>query len=143
MNTATLIGNIGKDPEVRTLDNGTKVARFNIATTESWKGKDGQWVNDTTWHTIVAWRNLAETQMQKGNEVLVIGKISKREYEAEGGVKKEITEIVAATIKVLLRRERNNVPLPTEPEPRYFNDPESRDKEAEKEQFDPKEPTPF
>lgn len=109
INRVTLLGNLGKDPEVRTLENGSKVATFTLATTESYKDKNDTWQKITEWHSIVAWRNLAdraERDLKKGSSVFVEGKISYRKYEKDG-VEKYITEIVASTINSLEKREKS------------------------------------
>ena len=97
LNRAQLIGHLGKDPELKYTQNGTAVATFSIATSESWKDKDGNVTERTEWHNIVAWRKLAEIcgeWLKKGKRVYIEGKIQTRSYEKDG-IKKYITEIVA------------------------------------------------
>ena len=104
INKCILIGNLGADPEVRTLDNGTKVASFSIATTESWKDKDGNKKEETEWHNIVLWRGLAEIAekyLKKGNSVYVEGKITTRSWEDSDGIRRYTTEIVAKNLTML------------------------------------------
>lgn len=105
VNKAVLIGYVGKDPEVRTLDNGTKVARFSIATSESYKHKTtGETVESTEWHNIVCWRGLAdvvERFLKKGNQVYLEGKISTRSYDDSDGVTRCSTEITARELTLL------------------------------------------
>lgn len=110
INKVTLIGNLGGDPEIRTLDNGTAVGRFSLATNESYKDKDGNWQNLTEWHNIVVWRELAERakQLKKGTLVYVEGKISYRKYTDKDGVEKSVTDIVAASFRQLEKRENSN-----------------------------------
>ncbi|MFN5364809.1 MAG: single-stranded DNA-binding protein, partial [Bacteroidota bacterium] len=79
INKVTLIGNLGGDPEVRHLDNGTAVGRFSLATNENYRDKDGNWQKLTEWHNIVVWRDLAERSeklLKKGMQVYVEGKIT-------------------------------------------------------------------
>jgi single-strand DNA-binding protein len=104
-NRVTLIGNLGQDPEVKTIESGKKVSHFTLATDESFKNADGQKVKETTWHNIVAWNGLADVAgkfLKKGNEVAVEGRIVYRTYEDKKGVTKNITEIVLNDL-VLLR----------------------------------------
>jgi single-strand DNA-binding protein len=99
-----LIGNLGQDPEIKTLESGKKVARFTLATNESYKNSEGQKVEETTWHNIVAWNGLADTAsrfLKKGREVAVEGKLVYRSYEDKKGVTKYITEIVLNDLLLL------------------------------------------
>jgi single-strand DNA-binding protein len=103
-NRVNLIGNLGQDPELKTLENGKKVARFTIATNESYKNADGQKVEETTWHNIVAWNGLAEIAskfLKKGKEVAVDGRIVYRSYEDKKGVTRYITEILLNDLLLL------------------------------------------
>jgi single-strand DNA-binding protein len=103
VNKVILVGHLGKDPEVRTLEAGTKVATFSLATTESFKGKDGQRVDQTEWHSIVLWRGLAEVAekyLKKGQLVYIEGKLKTRSWEKDG-VKKYTTEIQADNMSML------------------------------------------
>jgi single-strand DNA-binding protein len=99
VNKVILIGNLGKDPEVRYMADGTAVANFNIATSETWKDKNsGEKREKTEWHRIVVWRQAAEIAGQylaKGAKVCIIGKLQTREWEDKEGVKRYITEVVA------------------------------------------------
>ncbi len=95
-NRVTLIGNLGRDPETKTLENGKKVTHFTLATNDGYKNADGQKVTETTWHNCVAWNGLADTVsrfLKKGKEVAVEGRIVYRTYEDKKGVSKNITEI--------------------------------------------------
>ena len=95
LNRATLVGRAGKDPSIKTMNSGDKVANFSIATSESWT-KNGEKVEKTQWHNIVVWGKLAdivEKYVKKGDKLLVEGAIETREYEKDG-VKKYTTEIV-------------------------------------------------
>jgi single-strand DNA-binding protein len=107
VNKVILIGNLGKDPEIRHISEGNAVANFSLATSESYKDKNGEWQENTVWHNIVAWRYLAEKaqRLKKGNTVYIEGKITNRSYDDKDGVKRYITEIVADTITSLTKRE--------------------------------------
>jgi single-strand DNA-binding protein len=110
VNKAILVGHLGKDPEVRTLENGVKVARFSVATTESYKDKNtGQRVDNTEWHNVTVWRGLAdvaENYLKKGAQVYVEGKIQTRSYEQEG-ITKYSTDIVARELTMLGKKGDN------------------------------------
>lgn len=98
LNKVQLIGHLGKDPELRYTPNGTAVCNFSLATTESYKADDGNWVDKTEWHNIVAWRKLAETcsnYLKKGSKIYLEGKLTTESYEKDGGDKRYITKIVA------------------------------------------------
>lgn len=103
VNTVYLLGRCGKDPEVRTVGQGSKVAQFSLATGGKYQTKDGREVDDTAWHNIVAWRNLAditEKFIKKGSQVLVVGHLSYREYTDNNGNKKYVTDIIADKIEL-------------------------------------------
>lgn len=93
INKVILVGNLGKDPEVMTYDNGVKRAAFSLATTESYKDKEGNWVEQTEWHNIVLWRWLAEKNLIKGDKIYLEGKIRSRSWDDESGQKRYTTEI--------------------------------------------------
>jgi single-strand DNA-binding protein len=104
-NRVTLIGNLGQDPDTKTTETGKKIARFTLATNDGYKNADGQRVNETTWHNIVAWNGLADIAgrfLNKGREVAVEGRIVYRTYEDKKGITKYITEIVLNDL-ILLR----------------------------------------
>jgi single-strand DNA-binding protein len=108
INKVTLIGNLGGDPEVRHLENGAMVARFSLATNESYKDKDGNWQNLTEWHNVVVWRELAERAektLKKGMMVYVEGKISYRKYTTQDGQERNATDINANVFRLLERKE--------------------------------------
>jgi single-strand DNA-binding protein len=108
LNRVMLIGRLGKDPEVRTLDNGTPVAKFTLATTEVYKDREGNKQEQTEWHDIVCWRQLAtlsEQWLKKGMLIYVEGKLSHRKYQDKDNNTRYITEVVADTFKRLERRE--------------------------------------
>ena len=103
-NRVQLIGNLGQDPETKTLESGKKVVRFSLATSDSFKNSDGQKVNETTWHNVVAWNSLADIAgkyLKKGREVAVEGRIVYRSYEDKAGATKYITEIIANELLML------------------------------------------
>ena len=93
INKVILVGHLGRDPEVMTFDNGTKKASFSMATTESYKDKEGNWQDQTEWHNIVLWRYLAEKNIIKGDLIYLEGRLRSRSYEDSNGVKKYVTEI--------------------------------------------------
>lgn len=104
LNKVMLIGNLGKDPEIRYTQSGTAVATFNIATTERWKDKDGQMQDKTEWHRIVVWQKLAEicgTYLHKGSKVYIEGKLQTRKWQDQNGNDKYTTEIIANEMKML------------------------------------------
>ncbi len=112
INKVTLIGNLGADPEVRHLENGVMVARFSVATNESYKDKDGNFQQVTEWHNVVVWRELAERaekMLKKGMLVYVEGKISYRKYTGQDGQERSVTDIVANTFRLLERREGGGI----------------------------------
>lgn len=107
VNRVILLGNLGKDPEIMAFDNGVKKASFSLATSESYKNKEGNRVDQTEWHNIVLWRGLAEVAekyLKKGNQVYIEGKIKTRSYEQDG-VKKYVTEIFADNMTMLGKRD--------------------------------------
>jgi single-strand DNA-binding protein len=104
VNKVILIGRLGADPEMRYTADGTPVATFRIATTETWKNRDGTKAEQTEWHRIVAWRKLGEISaefLKKGKLVYVEGRIQSREYEGRDGVKRRSVEIIASNMKML------------------------------------------
>ena len=108
-NKVTLIGNLGKDPEIKEFEGGRKLAKFSLATTENYKNETGDRISETSWHNVLAWNGLAtiaERYLKKGNEVAVEGRISYRDWEDKDGVKKYFTEIILSQIHLL----RNGTP---------------------------------
>ena len=105
LNKVMLIGNLGKDPELRHTPSGVAVATFTVATNESWKDQDGNMQERTEWHNIVAWRKLAEVcgeWLKKGKKVYVEGRIQTRSYDDKNtGAKKYMTEIVLDSMIML------------------------------------------
>ena len=117
LNKVMLIGNVGRDPEVRYLDGGsatggqgTKVATFTLATSERYRDRNGELRENTEWHNIVAWRNsadVAEKFIRKGTQIYVEGKLRTRSWTDQTGVKKYQTEIAVDTLQLLGRRDDN------------------------------------
>jgi single-strand DNA-binding protein len=106
VNKVILVGNLGKDPELRYTASGTPVCTFPIATSERYKDRDGQQQEKTEWHNIVAWRGLAEIcgkYLTKGKQIYIEGKIQTRTYDDRDGNKRYITEIVADQMQMLGR----------------------------------------
>jgi single-strand DNA-binding protein len=107
INRVTLVGNLGKDPELKTLADGTPLVKMTIATTETYRLKDGSSQTHTDWHTVVAWRGLATVAGQylhKGSLVYIEGKIRYRQYDDKEGLKKHVTEILAEQLIMLDKR---------------------------------------
>jgi single-strand DNA-binding protein len=103
-NRVQLIGNLGNDPEIISLDSGRKLAKFSIATNESYKNQEGERVTDTQWHNVVAWGKTAEiieTYVTKGKEVAIEGKLSHRSYDDTNGNKRYATEVVCTELLML------------------------------------------
>ncbi|MBK8673573.1 MAG: single-stranded DNA-binding protein [Bacteroidetes bacterium] len=104
VNKVILIGHLGKDPEVRKLDANSTIAKFSLATTEAFKTKDGNWVDQTEWHNIVMWRGLAERaerDLKKGMLIYLEGKIRTRSWEDKEGNKRYTTEVVVDSFLLL------------------------------------------
>lgn len=121
VNKVILIGNLGKDPELRYTPSGQAVANFSIATTDRWRDKDGQNQQRTEWHNIVTWGRQAEVAneyLKKGSPVYIEGRLQTRSWEDKDGNKRYITEIVARGMQLLGRRppEEGETPPPPEAE---------------------------
>jgi len=98
-NRVNLIGNLGRDPEIKEFENGKKVAKMVMATNEVYRNGNGEKVTETQWHNLVAWEKkavYAENFLKKGSEVAIEGKLVHRSYEGQDGTKKYITEIVVS-----------------------------------------------
>jgi len=107
-NRVQLIGHLGNDPEIKSLNGGKTVAKFSMATSESYKKDNGEKVTETQWHNIVAWNGTAkivEKLLKKGCEVVVEGKLTSRNWDDKDGKKHYITEIVANEILLLKSKE--------------------------------------
>ena len=108
-NQVQLIGNLGQIPEVRTTETGKKLARFSIATHDTYRNAQGQKVSETQWHNVIAWGKLAdiaEKYLTKGKEVAVVGKLVHRQYTDKNGIKRSATEIVLNEMLMLGGRVR-------------------------------------
>ncbi len=108
VNKVILIGNLGKDPEIRTTPQGTSLARFSLATTSTWKDASGAKQERTEWHDIVAWEKLAQIcgeYLHKGKMVYVEGSLQTRSWEDQNGQKRYKTEVKASNVVMLSRRE--------------------------------------
>lgn len=104
VNKVILIGNVGKDPEIRHMENGTIKATFPLATTETYRDRDGQRIEQTEWHNVVLWRGLAELAekyIRKGKQLFIEGKLRTRSWEDRDGNKRYTTEVVADNITLL------------------------------------------
>jgi single-strand DNA-binding protein len=111
LNKVMIIGNAGKDPEIRHLDNGVSVVTLPVATTERYKDKNGETKEQTEWHNVVFWRQLAEfteKYVKKGSQLFIEGRLRTRNWEDQSGNKKYVTEIVADNIRLLGRRPDGN-----------------------------------
>lgn len=107
VNKVILVGNVGKDPETRYLDDSTAICKFPLATSETYKNRSGERVSTTEWHNIVLWRGLAqiaEKYVKKGTQIYIEGRIKTRSYDDSDGNKKYITEIVGDQMQLLGRR---------------------------------------
>ena len=122
INKVILVGNVGMDPEVRTLETGVKVARVRLATTERiFNRQTNETTEHTEWHTVTLWRGLAEVAdkyVRKGSQIYVEGSLRNREWERDG-VKHYATEIVADEMKLLGRRQEGTAPQMSTPQPGY------------------------
>ncbi|MFT7613128.1 MAG: single-strand DNA-binding protein [Parvicellaceae bacterium] len=119
VNKVILIGNLGKDPEVKYLEGGTAVANFSIATSETYKNKNGGLTTSTEWHNIVVWKKLAEITekyLKKGNKVYIEGKMRTRSWEDQDGNTRYSTEVVADNLTMLGGKNDNTDSSNSKPE---------------------------
>lgn len=103
-NKVQLLGHLGGDPEVVSLESGKKLVKFSLATNETYKNAEGEKVTNTDWHNIVAWNKTAEIiekYLHKGSEVMVQGKLTSRSYETKEGEKRYVTEVVCNELVML------------------------------------------
>ena len=129
INKVILIGNVGQDPEIRytgDVNNGTKVATLRVATTERYRDRSGNLQEHTEWHSIVAWRNIAdvvEKYVKKGTQVYIEGRLRSRSWDDQNGNKRYVTEIVADTLQLLGRKPEGQQPggynAPAQQQPAY------------------------
>ncbi|NBC82467.1 MAG: single-stranded DNA-binding protein [Bacteroidetes bacterium] len=108
VNQVQLIGNLGSAPEFKEFDNNKKRVRFSMATNEGYKNQQGEWVNNTTWHHVIAWGRQADNVMnklEKGSRLALNGKLSSRTYETAKGEKKFITEVVLRDFMLIPKKE--------------------------------------
>ncbi|HKK87717.1 MAG TPA: single-stranded DNA-binding protein [Saprospiraceae bacterium] len=104
INKVILLGNLGRDPEIRTLESGAKIATFSIATNENYKDKNGEWQQVTEWHNVKAWNKLAERaeqSLKKGTLIYLEGKLTHRKYTDNNNVEKYITEVVPYSVRII------------------------------------------
>lgn len=120
MNKIILLGNLGRDPELKYTQNQVPVCSFSIATTEKRKDQSGAWVDITEWHKIVAWQKTAENcgkYLAKGSKVLIEGKVQTRKYQDKNGADKYVTEVIAQSVQFLstTKKEENaNTHIPAD-----------------------------
>jgi single-strand DNA-binding protein len=113
VNKVILVGNVGADPEVRYIESNTPVCNLRIATSETYKNRNGEKVTNTEWHTVVLWRGLAEIAekyVKKGMQLYIEGKIRTRSWDDKDGNKRYATEIVADVLQLLGKREVSEIP---------------------------------
>lgn len=124
VNKVILIGNVGADPEVRYLDGGVAVANLRLATTESYKNKNGEKVDQTEWHNIVLWRGLAEIvekYVKKGMRLYIEGRIRTRSWDDQNGVKRYTTEIYADNMQMLSFGRQEGADMPNRAPRRQYS----------------------
>lgn len=118
INKVILLGNLGKDPEIRYLEGGTAVANFTLATSENYKDKTtGERKTITEWHNVVLWRGLAEITekyLKKGNQVYIEGKLRTRQWQDKDGNTRYTTEIVAENMQMIGRKDDNSSSTPSD-----------------------------
>lgn len=133
VNKVILVGNVGADPEVKYLDGGVAVAHFSLATTESYKNKNGERVDQTEWHNIVLWRGLAEVAekyVKKGMKLYIEGRIRTRSWDDQNGVKRYTTEIQGDNMQMLSSKQDASAKpyeAPTQPQAAATTAPDESD----------------
>ncbi len=113
VNRVILIGNLGKDPDMQFLEGNIAVAKFSLATTETYKDRSGKLISQTEWHTVVLWRGLAELAqkyLHKGSLVYIEGRLKTRSWEDKEGNKKFATEIIGDNLIMLDKRSDGTIP---------------------------------
>ena len=111
VNKITLVGRLGADPEVRTLESGAMVAKFGLATSENYRDRSGEWQEQTEWHDVVVWRGLAERAqeyLKKGSLVYLEGKLTHRKWQDKDGNPRKTTEVVGNYFRMLGNRQSNS-----------------------------------
>lgn len=142
INKVILVGNLGSDPELRYTGSGTAVCNMRLATNESYKDANGEWVDKTEWHSIVAWSKLAEIcgeYLKKGSQVYFEGSLQTRSYDDKDGNTKWVTEIKAKEMMMLSGREGGDSPAPQRQQQRQ-NKPPSQ---SAADTFEPDDDLPF
>jgi len=132
VNKVILIGNLGKDPELRYLPNGDPVVKFSLATGSRWKDRNGQLQERTDWHNIVAFRRQAEIcseYLKKGSPVYVEGRIQTRSYDDRDGNKRWITEVIAQNVNMLGRKGEPGEEIPEEVDQPVVEEPKTEDED--------------
>lgn len=118
VNKVILLGNLGKDPEVRVFESGTKKASFSMATAESFTDKNGEKKERTEWHNVIFWGKIAEViekYLKKGSQVYIEGRIAQRSYDDKDGVKRYITEIEGVSLVILNSKQAEEKPAAAQP----------------------------
>ncbi|MCX7768320.1 MAG: single-stranded DNA-binding protein [Flavobacteriales bacterium] len=139
MNKVILVGNLGNDPDVRRLESGTPVAKIRIATTETYRNRNGERFETTEWHNVTLWRSLAELAerfLHKGSKVYVEGKLRSREFQDREGHRRRVTEIEAENIIIFDKRNSGRqaqAAAPVQEEPTY------QESEAPYQEYGPEE----
>ncbi len=137
INKVILVGNVGKDPEVRYLDSGVAVANFPFATSETYRNKNGEKVTTTEWHNIVLWRGLAEVAekyVKKGSQLYIEGRIRTRAWDDKEGNKRYTTEIVGDNMQMLGKR--SDSPADTTPPEEEISEGDFEDSNGTPEETD-------
>jgi single-strand DNA-binding protein len=136
VNRVILIGNLGRDPEVRSLENGAMVAKFSLATSESYRDKENNWQELTEWHDIIVWRTVAERaekSLKKGMTIYLEGKLTHRTWQDKDGNNRKTTEIVADYFRIVDRKSgsgANGASFPGEKDDPYNRNSNSNVSEA-------------
>ena len=127
VNRTILVGNLGKDAELKTFDNGSSVANFSLATSESYKDKSDEWQQKTEWHNIAVWGNQAQraAKLTKGTTLYLEGKLSTRKWQDKDGNERHTTEVVASYFRILNRSEKPNSSQQLNPDPSGAERPDS------------------
>ncbi|MFM8449779.1 MAG: single-stranded DNA-binding protein [Haliscomenobacter sp.] len=117
VNRVILIGNLGRDPEVRRLESGAVVAKFSMATSDSYRDKEGKWQEQVEWHDIVVWRGLAERAekyLKKGSMIYLEGKLTHRSWQDADGNQRRTTEVVASYYRMLDKKQGDQADRPSD-----------------------------